>query len=560
MRFWGIRQRYRYIKRYREIAEILIRHGFGFLVERFDLHHFLPYKRKYRHLQDEAHDTTHIPRRLRSVLEDLGPTFIKLGQLLSIRPDLLPEEYLEELENLQDKVPSFSFKEVRERVEEELEAPLEEIFQEFQEEPLAAASIGQVHRAVTNKGERVVVKIQRPKVKEIIDMDLAIMQNIAQMVRERFFVEPLYDPEEIVHEFASSIKQELDYRVEGRNTQRFAKNFIGDHQIKIPKVYWDLTTGKILTMEEIIGIKVIHVKKVKEAGHDCKRLARIGAEAFMKQVLIDGFFHGDPHPGNLFVTASSELGMVDFGVTGRVSEGDLEIFASLFIGIIRRDTKSVARALFEMGELSETINQRSFYKDLEELIDDYYGVSLKDIRVGELLMTIFGLAKKYQIKLPGDLIVLARALMTMEGGGKRLDPDFDVFKVAEPFAQELIRRRMLPQNIIERLYDDLSDLASVLRSLPYDLQHLMKLMVRNKFSVEFRHTNLENLISRMDIISNRISISLIISALLVASSLVLDSNLGPMIRGLPLLGLTGYILAGFLGLWLVLSILRSGRF
>lgn len=559
MKFWGFRQRYRYIKRYREIAEIFIRHGFGFLVERFDLHQFLPYKRKFRHLSDES-DQVNIPRRLRSVLEDLGPTFIKLGQLLSIRPDLLPEEYIEELENLQDKVPSFSFKEVKERVEKDLKAPLETFFKEFEEEPLAAASIGQVHRAITTKGQRVVVKIQRPKVKEVIDMDLAIMQNLAHMVRERFFVNPLYDPEEIVHEFASSIKQELDYRNEGRNTQRFQKNFRDDSKIKIPSVYWDLTTNKILTMEEIVGIKILDIKRVKEAGHDCTRLARIGAEAFMKQVLFDGFFHGDPHPGNIFVTGNGNLGMVDFGVTGRVSEGDLEIFASVFIGIIRRDAKSVARALFEIGEFGETINQRSFHKDLEELIDDYYGVSLKDIRVGELLMKIFTLAKKYQIKLPGDLIVLARALMTMEGGGKRLDPDFDVFQVAEPFAQELIRRRMLPQNVLERLVDDLSDVASVLRTLPYDIQHLIKLMVRNKLSVEFRHTNLEGFISRLDIISNRISISLIISALLVASSLIIDSELGPMVSGLPLLGITGYILAGFLGIWLVLSILRSGRF
>lgn len=559
MKFWGLRKRYRYMKRYREMAEILIRHGFGFLVERFDLHHFIPLKRKFRPLRGEE-EQVNIPRRLRSVLEDLGPTFIKLGQLLSIRPDLLPKEYLEELEYLQDRVPSFSFKEVVERVEEELQGPLKSFFLEFEEEPLAAASIGQVHRAVTAKGVRVVVKVQRPQVKTIIALDLAIMQNMAQLVRERFFVDPLYDPEEIVNEFAASIKQELDYRIEGRNIQRFQKNFHRDPHIRIPSVYWDLTTSSVLTMEEIKGIKIIDTKKVKAAGHDCKRLARIGAEAFMKQILIDGFFHGDPHPGNIFVTNDGQLGMVDFGVTGRVSEGDLKVFAAIFIGIIRRDTKSVARALLEIGETGETINQRNFYKDLEELIDDYYGVSLKDIQVGELLMKIFDLAKKYQIKLPGDLIVLARALMTMEGGGKRLDPDFDVFKVAEPFAQELIRRRMLPQNILERLYEEVSDTVSVLCTLPFELQQLMKTISRDKLSVEFRHTNLENLVSRMDIISNRISISLIISALLVASSLIIDSELGPMVQGLPLLGLTGYILAGFLGIWLVLSILRSGRF
>lgn len=559
MRLWGIRQRYRYIKRYREIAEILIRHGFGFLVERFDLHQFIPLKRKFRPLSGEA-EQVNIPRRIRAVLEDLGPTFIKLGQLLSIRPDLLPEEYLEELEHLQDKVPSFPFKEVQETLERELQGPLDEFFQDFQREPLAAASIGQVHRAITRDGNPVVVKIQRPGVDNIIELDLAIMQNMAQLVRERIFVDPLYDPEEIVNEFASSIKQELDYRIEGRNIQRFQKNFQNDSRIRIPSVYWNVTTRTILTMEEIKGLKIIDVKKVKAAGHDCQRLARIGAEAFMKQVLIHGFFHGDPHPGNIFVTPDGQLGMVDFGVTGRVSEGDLEIFASIFIGIIRRDTKAVARALLEIGEMGETINPRNLHKDLGELIDDYYGVRLKDIRVGELLMKIFHLAKKYQIKLPGDLIVLARALMTMEGGGKKLDPDFDVFQVAEPFAQDLIRRRMLPQNILERFYEEASDLLSVFRSLPFELQQLMKIITREKLSVEFRHTNLENLVSRMDIISNRISISLIISALLVASSLIIDSELGPMVQGMPLLGLTGYILAGFLGIWLVLSILRSGRF
>ncbi|HEY8531681.1 MAG TPA: AarF/UbiB family protein, partial [Limnochorda sp.] len=393
-----VNRRYRQLRRYREIVEVFLRHGFGYLIEQLDLHHILPLRRRVLPVERPQRPTSR-GARLRQALEELGPTFVKLGQLLSTRADIVPRDILAELEHLQDDVSEVPFPQIRQQLEAELGRPLSEAFREFDPAPLAAASIGQVHRAVLHSGEEVAVKVQRPGIEEIIAVDLEILQSLAGLVEERFQPD-FVRPRELVDQFARTLRAEMDYELEARNMEGFRRRFQHAPKIRVPRVYWDLTTHRVLTMDFVRGVKISDIQELDRLGVDRRELAVRGARVFLEQVLIHGVFHGDPHPGNLFVEADGTLAVVDFGMVGRLDEEALANIADLFIGVMNRDADRLVQALIRIGAVEGTVNRRGLKMDMEDLIDRHYGKPLHKLEVGQIISEAFELTRRHRIRMP----------------------------------------------------------------------------------------------------------------------------------------------------------------
>lgn len=551
----------RSIRRYRNILGILIKYGFGHFVEQLNIDYYLELGRKIVTLGSAPVEIERLtqPQRLRLALEELGPTFIKLGQLLSTRPDVIPKEYVYELKKLQDKVPSIPVEEIRSQISLELGQPVEDIFASFDSEPIAAASIAQVHRGQLHSGEDVVFKVRRPQVKKIIETDLDILSGLAQLMESHVPALELYDPVGLVKEFRRAITRELDFSREGATIDRFAANFAKDQTIHVPKVYWDYTGETVLTLEFIPGIKVNELELLREAGYDLKVIARNGATAFLRQVFEHGLFHGDPHPGNVFILPDNTICMLDYGMVGRLGD-DLKIeLTELLLSLLQRDVERIIAQLLYAGELTDDADLKSLKRDLSEFIEDYYDILLQDIKVGKLLIDFIEILTEHRIRFPSDLMLLARALIAMEGMGRQLDPEFNMIAHVRPFAEKIVRDRLGPINVTRELGKIMHGYTSLARNLPRDLKEFINRVNRNKFKIDLEHRGLERLISDLDKSSNRISFSLLISALIIGSSLIMQTDKGPLLFGFPILGFLGYSAAGFLGLWLAIAILRSGR-
>lgn len=554
--FW-LNRRIQHYRRYRQIAESLIRHGFGYLVEQLELIPLIPVRRRFI-LRESAPETLSLGARVRLVCESLGPTFVKLGQLLSTRSDFLPPDVIEELRRLQDDVPPFPVDEVIALIEKETGRPLRELFASFDRRPLAAASIAQVHRAVLPDGAEVVVKVRRPGIESVIETDIEILFGLAHLVKERLRPD-LFDPVEIVKEFARGIRRELDFTIEASHIRRFAENFKGYEGIKIPRVYWEFTTPRLLVLEYVDGVKVDQLEKLEAMGVDRRSLARKGAEAFLKQVMLDGYFHGDPHPGNLLVQPDGTLALIDFGIVGRLDEAAMTQLAEMFLGLVHGDVDRVIKAMGRMGALLGEADIAVLREDLKDLLERYYGKPLGEVPISHVLIEALAIAYRCRVKFPPDLLLLARAFLTMEGVGKLLDPTFNVVEIAEPFAKKLIRSRYDPERLAKKAAGEVAEFLEILARLPAAADRALERLNRGELEINFHHRGLDRLINRIDIVSNRISFSVIIGALIVGSSLIIQAQRGPLIFDLPLLGVLGYVVAAIFGMGLILSIWRSGR-
>ncbi|GAB6100319.1 AarF/ABC1/UbiB kinase family protein [Halanaerocella petrolearia] len=552
----GITRGYRHIKRYREIVEVLIKNGFGYLVEVLDLYHFVPLRKRFKNLDPSGPNKDTRAIRLRKVLEELGPTFVKLGQLLSTRSDLLPPRYIEELEKLQEEVPAMDFKQVVAIIEDELEGSCQDFFTELSATPLASASIGQVHKGILKNGEEVVVKVQREGIESRVETDLEIMVNLAQILENRLFTDSFFSPVEVVENFSKMIKRELDYRIEGRNASKFKENFAQEEDIKIADPIWEFTTRRLLTMEFIAGSRIRQL----ESESTKKEMAKIITESFMKQALIDGFFHGDLHPGNIIITDNDKLALIDFGLVGQLSRPDREAVATLFTSLIRKDIERAVKELLKLGVVTHEIDRKELQRDFYKLVDDYYGATLEEVELGPIINRILDLAFRYKIRLPSEFTLLTKSLVTIEGVVSNLAPDFDILVVARPFIYQLLKEQYHPKRLVKGLFRDLRDMIEVLTDFPEDLQQVMHLLEDGSLKVKMKHVDLNDLISKLDIVTNRLSVSLIVSALIVGSSLVMLTDKGATLLGFPVIGISGYLIAVILGIWVVISILRSGRF
>jgi len=555
------RRNVRSARRYREVLGILVGFGFGHLVEELNVNQYLELGRRLLSPGRVRKDVERLAtsQRLRLAFEALGPTFVKLGQLLSTRHDLLPDDYVRELAKLQDEAPFVPFAAIAAEIEAELGASIPELFSSVDEIPLAAASIAQVHRAVLKDGTEVVLKVRRPGIRKLIETDLDILSGIAQLIAKHLPSLAHYDPVGIAREFRQTLFNEMDFTREGQNVERFAAHFKNDETVKIPEVFWDFTSSRILTLEYIDGIKVSEIARLKQEGYDTRTIARNGASAFIRQVMMFGLFHGDPHPGNIFILPGNRICFLDYGMVGHLGEEQKYRLLDVLEAIMDKNPDPIVSHLLYSGELPDDTDLRALKRDLSHFIDKYYEVPLQQIRVGDVIYEFLELHNHYRIRFPADLSLLAKTLVTMEGLGRRLDPEFDMVEQMRPFVHELLRQRVSPLRVSKDSLRMLRDYISLMRGLPRDLKEFINRLNRNRFKIQLEHRGLEKLISEFDKSSNRISFSLVISALIIGSSLIMLTEKGPRLFGFPMMGLLGYSIAGLLGLWLAIGILRSGR-
>jgi ubiquinone biosynthesis protein len=555
------RRRLAEIARVRRIIEVLIRNGLGFMVEQLALDRFVPrIWRRQTVRADQAVGRLTVPERLRRTLEELGATYIKLGQVLSGRADLLPREYIEELSKLLDAAPPVPVAEIREIVEQELGAGVEEIFVTFEDGPIASASIGQVHHAILPGGQAVVVKVQRPGIEAIVEADLDLLLRQARFLEKRSETMRDYNVLAIAEELAQSLREELDYKIEGRNAERLRTNLSDDPRFVVPQVYWSLTSRRVITLEYLDGIQFNELDRLREAGYDLSSIAQVGVEAYLKQLFVDGFYHADPHPANLMVV-SEQIGLVDFGNAGYLTPSQKELLGDMFLQLLDQDAEGVARTVIKMGATRGRPSVEAMERDLQRLLMRYWGIALEEIPLGEMLAEIFTTAYRHKVYLPGDLALLARTILTLEGTGLALDPDFVLVDAVRPFAERLVRERLSPVVAGRRALRTLRQAADLAQAFPRRLEDLWDQLEDGQITVGVDLRRLEVIITKLNSMVNRIAFSVVVAALIVGSALILLG--GKDSWQLPILGLgipvaqIAFLGAVGAGVWLLISMIRS---
>lgn len=546
-------------KRYRQIAHVLARHGLGYLAAVMGLGRFLPLRGG---LSGRAHSNgAHTPpEHVRMALEELGATFIKLGQILSTRADLLPPAYIAELSKLQDAAPEVSWDIVQDLLTTELGRPIQELFASFDPQPLAAASIGQAHAAVLLDGTEVVVKIRRPGVVEQVENDLDILQDLAAAASRRWQFASQYDLPGLAREFAQTLRAELDYISEGHNAERFAENFAGDRGVHIPRIFWETTTSRVLTLERIRGIKISNLDALDAAGINRRALAERAANVVLKMVFEDGFFHADPHPGNFFIEPGGCIGLIDFGMVGVVDERTQEQLAEVLLAVTSQDADTMVDTLMELGVASWGFDRNLLRQDLEHIVARYYGIELGEIKIGELLSAVLEMVRRHHLQLPSNLALLVKTLVMNEGLGVQLDPSFNLATLLAPYAKWLMIRYYSPILWARRLGEAGLDTARLAVELPQQVRRIVKEVERGGLQVGMRPEGFEQVVRRFERLANRIVLGIIAAAFINGLAILLSVYRIPgWEQWVAVLFATGFVAAVALGSYLAWSVLRSGR-
>jgi ubiquinone biosynthesis protein len=561
LKYWHT---YRNINRIRQIVNVFLKHGFGQFIEQLNLHRFIPLRKRVKFFSRWQETEKHtIAERLRMAFGELGPSFIKLAQMLSSRPDLITAEYADEFKKLQDKVPPFSPEKARHIIESEFDMTLSSIFSEFQNNPVAAASIAQVHNATLKSGEKVIVKVQRPDIRVIIETDISILGAIARLMLKYIPESRLFDPEGIVNEFSRIVKKELDFIAEAKNAQRFKRNFTDNEYIHIPSVFTDYLSPKVIVMERIEGVRIDDIEGIESLGVDRSELAMRGVDAYFKMIFEDGFFHADPHPGNIFVMSDGIIGLMDFGIVGWLTPDIIDNLARAFLALLNRNFDQLIELYVDFGLVSEDIDietfKREFRSDLVNLLEPLYDLNISEVNFPEYLETITLLVVKHGIKVPSDLLLVNRTILIVDNIGRQLDPEFNLVTAAEPYAAQLVKRRLSPQRVFDKTKENLLDISDLLIDTPKQINRLLRKTLRDEISFKMDPIGMDRLITDIDRSSNRLAFSIVVAATIVGSSMLVQSDIGGKIFGLSTVGVIGFVVAFFLGLRLLISIIKSGR-
>ncbi|MDH7571136.1 MAG: AarF/ABC1/UbiB kinase family protein [Armatimonadota bacterium] len=543
----------RHIPRLRQIAGILFRY-FGYhVVDYLGMRHLVP-----SGIRPPGPETD-FPSKLRAAIGELGPTFIKLGQVLSTRPDVVPPRYLEELAKLQDEAPAVSFSRIKALVESELGRPLEALFRYFAETPLASASLGQAHSAILLDGTPVVVKVQRPGIRRVVERDIEILFDMARFLTTRWEQARVVDLVDLVEEFQMTTRAELDYLREGRNMERLREALKSCPRIHVPTVYWDLTTSRVLTMERVRGTKVTDVAGLRERGIDPRAVAQTLGEAFMKQIFLDGFLHADPHPGNIVVLDDGTVTLLDFGMVTRLDESLRDSLTALLMSFAAQDSRLFAEEILELGRALRPIDRKEFTADADRMLRQYYDLPARDINIGVVFNDTLRLCTHHLIQTPSNFGLLVKVLVHLDGIAKVLDPDYSYLENARRFVGRALAERMRWNTLSLDVYRGLSEAKRLILRLPTRGNQVLTRLVDGDLRFQVELKGIEESIRHYDRIGNRISYSLIVAALLIGSGLFAQAQVPPFIRGYPVIAIATFTTAVIMSVWLLVAIIRSGN-
>lgn len=545
-----------HIARYREIGNALVKHGFGFLFDRFSLRRIMGVWRLDG--WDRGSEGWGSPQRLRFALEELGPTFIKLGQLLSIRPDLLGPEYISELEKLQNGAPPINYEEVL-KVCGQSGLDMDRDFLYVNPVPIAAASIAQVHEAVLKSGDRVVLKVQRPGIDKVIETDLLILADMGRLLEKRTDWGRLYKLSEIVDELSAALRRELNFEQEGRNADTFYNNYRHDRHVLIPRVYWDYSSRQVLTMEYLAGIKINNFGALRKADFKTADIAENLLAALFTQIYERGFFHADPHPGNIAVSAGGQIIFYDFGQVGVLDEVLKEYCTDLLLGMMRYDVDGVTRALLSIGISSTYVDRNELRRDVARLEQKYYGMPLAQIKLGVAMAELLELCTRYQVRIPANLSLMVKMLMTVESIISQLDPLISIVDIAEPYGRRVMMTRYSPGYIGRTLEHVALDYLRMVKTMPGTAEKILSLVSEGEFKIKMEDINLKKMTAKFDIMSNRLSLAIIIASVIIGTALIAEKMNSSLLSRIPIVE-SGFVAAVILGLFLAYSIIRSGKF
>ena len=547
------------LPRLHEIASVMIRYGWGDLVRVLGISGVLERAGRVLHW----HSTSEIsqldaPVRIRRALEELGPTFVKLGQLLATRVDMFPPLWIVEFEKLHSQVPAVPYDILYPDLVAAIKGEPGEVFAEFNSLPLAAASIAQVHRATLKDGTPVVVKIRRPGIEDVIRADLRILEHAAKLLESEMPDARRYDPVQIVSQFRRSLNRELDLAKEARNIDQFARHFADDPLVKIPRVYWEFTNDRVNVQEEIVGMAGVAPDKLRASGLDPKLLAARGADTVLRMVLEHGYFHADPHPGNILFLPENRIGIIDFGMVGMLTNPRRNQIVDMLHALTLKDEQAMLQVLLDWSGESVSDEDRLAY-DVTELLQNYDDLQLKDVKIGALLNDVTALMRDNNLVLPADLTLLFKTLITLEGLGLQLNPEFHMIDHVTPFVEHVIKQRYTPQALLARGRKSVRETLEVLADVPRDMRHLLRDMRRGRVRVDLDLKRLDHFGHQLDGASNRLTMGILTASLVVGSSIIMTVEGGPQLFGLPLFGLLGFLIAFFNSLWIICSIWRSGK-